>query len=362
MTREELCAKIDETISAYSHIGVTVSCEKYGSGHINDTHLLVTESGRRYILQRINHDIFKNPEGMMSNLSLVTRHIAGKAREYGKDPQRVTLTVVTTDNGKDFYRDSIGSYWRLYDFVEDTVAKDRLESGFEFEMCGEAFGEFLCMLEDFDPEQLFDVIPNFHNTPWRYENLMRAVHADTHGRVKEVLPEIEFCMERAEFAKTLERAHAEGRLPMRVTHNDTKLNNILFDKDGKTPVCVIDLDTIMPGYVVNDFGDSIRFGATTAAEDEADLSKVHFDLELYHAYARGYLRGARGKLTDGEMELLPVGAEMMTFECGMRFLTDYLSGDTYFRTSRPRHNLDRARNQFALLADMEANFDKMKLD
>ncbi|MBQ7386771.1 MAG: aminoglycoside phosphotransferase family protein [Clostridia bacterium] len=361
MTREELCSKIDEAIAAYSHIGETASCERYGNGHINDTHLLVLKSGKRYIFQRINHDIFKNPEGIMSNITLVTRHIADKAALYGKDPSRVTLTVVPTNDGKAFYRDSIGSYWRLFDFVEQTVAKDKVENIEEFEMCGEAFGEFLCMLEDFDAEKLFEVIPAFHNTPKRYENLMRAVEADVCGRVSEVGEEIEFCRARKDFAETLERAHAKGKLPLRVTHNDTKLNNILFDANDKRPACVIDLDTIMPGYVVNDFGDSIRFGATTAAEDEADLSKVKFDLELYRAYAQGYLKGARGKLTECERELLPVGAMMMTFECGMRFLTDYLEGDTYFRTSRPRHNLDRARNQFALLRDMEANLDKMKI-
>ena len=361
MTREELCAKIDEAIARYSNIGEVISCERYGSGHINDTHLVVTKTGKRYIFQRINHDIFKKPDEIMSNITLVTKHIAKKAAEYGKDPSRATLTVVMTDDGESFYRDSIGSYWRMFEFVEQTVAKDKVENIGEFESCANAFGEFLCMLEDFDASLLYEVIPAFHNTPKRYENLMAAVEKDVCGRVKEVLSEIEFCKARKEFAGTLERAHAEGKLPLRVTHNDTKLNNILFNAADMKPACVIDLDTIMPGYVVNDFGDSIRFGATTAAEDEADLSKVHFDLELYRAYARGYLDGAKGKLTETEIELLPVGAMMMTFECGMRFLTDYLEGDTYFRTSRPGHNLDRARNQFALLSDMEANLDKMKL-
>ena len=361
MTREELCSKIDEAIAKFSHIGTIVSRERYGSGHINDTYLVTNAAGKRYIFQRINHDIFKKPDEIMSNISLVTAHIAKKCAEYGKDPSRATLTVVKTNSGESYYRDSIGSYWRMYEFVEKTVAKDRVENIGEFESCANAFGEFLCMLEDFDASQLYEVIPNFHNTPKRYENLMAAIEKDSHGRVCEVKDEIEFCLAHKEFAQTLERAHKEGGLPLRVTHNDTKLNNILFNSEDMKPACVIDLDTIMPGYVVNDFGDSIRFGATTAAEDEADLSKVHFDLELYRAYARGYLEGAKGKLTDTEIELLPVGAMMMTFECGMRFLTDYLEGDTYFRTSRPGHNLDRARNQFALLRDMEKNADKMKL-
>lgn len=352
---------VDEVIANYSNLGEMVSYERYGSGHINDTYLLKSSDGVLYILQRVNTSIFKNPEGIISNIKLVSEHITKKCEQEGRDSARATLKVLSTDDGRDMYVDSEGSYWRAFYYIVDTVAKDKVSCVEEFRDCARAFGNFLCQLEDFDASRLFEVIKDFHNTPKRYENLMRAVEADKCGRAAEVADEIAFCRAREKFAGTLEDAYKEGRLPLRVTHNDTKLNNILFDKDSGEAVCVIDLDTIMPGYAVNDFGDSIRFGASTAAEDEADLSKVNFDIELYHAYAEGYLEGAAGKLTKGEIELLPIGAMMMTFECGMRFLTDYLEGDTYFRTTRPAQNLDRARNQFKLLSDMEKCADQMRL-
>ena len=216
------------------------------------------------------------------------------------------------------------------------------------------------MLRDYPAETLVETIVNFHNTPDRLRQLRDAVALDKCGRLSEVGAEVEFANSREEFIGTFEKARAEGKLPLRVTHNDTKLNNILFDKDSGKALCIIDLDTIMPGYSVNDFGDSIRFGATTALEDEKDLSKVNFDIELYELYVKGFIKGAKGGLTDFELEMLPYGAIMMTLECGMRFLADYLSGDTYFRTHRPGQNLDRARNQFKLVSDMEARLDEMK--
>ena len=356
MTRSELCAKKNEAIAAWSGIGALASCEPYGNGHINDTFLAVAENGKRYILQRINHTVFPRPDEIMENIAAVTSHIKSKTG----DP-RSTLSVVLTNDGKTFFCDSIGSYWRMYDFCEGTVAKDSVTCKEEFVACAEAFGEFQGQLADFDASVLHEAIKNFHNTEWRFENLARAVEADVCGRAASVREEIEFAFARKEFASTLERARERGELPVRVTHNDTKLNNILFDAESAKPVCVIDLDTVMPGYSVNDFGDSIRFGANTAAEDETDLSKVSLDLELYRAYADGFVRGCGGKLTKKELELLPIGARMMTFECGMRFLTDYLEGDTYFRTSREGHNLDRCRCQFALVADMERKENEMKI-
>lgn len=298
----------------------------------------------------------------MENICAVTDFIRAKTEKSGGDVERCTLNVVKTNDKKSFYCDSIGSYWRLYDFTEHTVAKERVNNMKEFCDCAEAFGSFQNQLSEFDASTLHEAIKDFHNTPVRFDNLMKAIAKDPLGRVAEVKAEIDFVLAREEFTKTLEKAHAEGRLPLRVTHNDTKLNNILFDESTDAPVCVIDLDTIMPGYSVNDFGDSIRFGANTAAEDETDISKVSLDLELYHAYADGFLRGCAGKLTDTEVELLPVGAIMMTLECGIRFLTDYIEGDTYFRISRPSHNLDRCRTQFALVADMEAKLDQMKIN
>ena len=361
MTRDELCAKRSEALDAFCDIGEITSCTPYGNGHINDTFLVVTNGGKRYILQRINHHIFTEPQNIMSNICAVTDFIRERSSSEGADTERCTLTVVKTRLDESFYKDSIGSYWRMYDFIERTVTKEKVTCLKEFCDCAEAFGRFQQALADFDASTLSEPIKNFHNTPVRLENLIKAINADPLGRVASVQKEIEFALKRADFAKTLENARTNGSLPLRVTHNDTKLNNILFDETSDLPVAVIDLDTVMPGYSVNDFGDSIRFGANTAAEDETDLSKVSLDLELYHAYADGFLRGCGGKLTQCEIDLLPVGAIMMTFECGIRFLTDYIEGDTYFRISRPSHNLDRCRNQFALVADMEKKLELMKI-
>ena len=352
MTREELCAARYSVLEKYSNIGKMKSSEPYGNGHINDTFLTVSESSKRYILQRINNIVFPKPNEVMENIVSVTEHIRKRATS---DVERSTLTVVKTDDGKDFYLDGNGSYWRLYDFVEGTISRERVESIGEFESCAEAFGNFQRCLSDFPAESLHEAIVNFHNTEVRYENLMKAIERNAAGRACEVEKEIEFVKARYEFACSFERAREQGKLPLRVTHNDTKLNNILFDAETLRPVCVIDLDTVMPGYSVNDFGDSIRFGANTAAEDETDLSRVSLDMTLYRAYEEGFIRGCGGALTDFELENLSSGAMMMTFECGMRFLTDYLDGDVYFKISptRPSHNLDRARCQFALLEDME---------
>lgn len=356
MTREEACAKKSEALVAYSHVGEIKSVSPYGNGHINDTFLVVTDS-KRYILQRINDSVFPNPREVMENIEKVTSHIRQKATH---DKERATLTVVRTNDGEVVFEDSIGSYWRMYDFVEGTVARDRVECANDFYICAEAFGRFQGYLADFPAEQLFEGIKDFHNTPKRYDNLMKAVDADVCKRAESVKYEIEFATAHKDFCNTLEIARREGRLPLRVTHNDTKLNNILFDANDGHAVCVIDLDTVMPGYLVNDFGDSIRFGANTAAEDETDLARVSLDLELFRTYAEGFIKGCGGRLTAAEIELLPVGAMMMTLECGMRFLTDYLEGDVYFKTHREGHNLDRARNQFALVRDMEKKLDEMK--
>ena len=363
MTREELCQKLNDAIAAFTFEGTPISCNLYGSGHINDTHLLITKKDDgtecRYILQRINHVVFPHPDEVMENILNVTRHLAKGIAARGGDVTRETLTVVPTKDGLPYYRDAIGCYWRAYLFVEDNLSLDKVETPEQFYQSAVAFGRFQNQLSDFPADTLHEAIVNFHNTPVRYENLMRAVAADKVGRAAECAAEIAFAEERREFCGTLYRANAEGKLPLRVTHNDTKLNNILFDAKTKEPLCVIDLDTIMPGFSVNDFGDSIRFGATTAAEDETDLSKVMIDLSLFETFARGFIEGCDGRLTDTEIALLPVGAKMMTLECGMRFLTDYLEGDTYFRIHREKHNLDRARNQFRLVASMEEHWDEM---
>ena len=334
----------------------------YGNGHINDTYLIGTRvnGGQlKYILQKINKNVFKNPPRLMDNFARVTEYLASVIAENGGDPARQTLNIVPAIDGKVYYQSPDGDYWRMLTFISDSMCYDRVEKPEQFYESAVAFGNFQYMLRDFPADTLYETIPNFHNTPDRYRQLCEAVEADKFGRLAEVTAEVEFVRAREEFIGTLEREHMAGRLPLRVTHNDTKLNNILFDSNTKKPICVVDLDTIMPGYSVNDFGDSIRFGATTAAEDEIDLSLVNFDIELYELYVKGFIEGANGGLTEGEIDMLPTAAIMMTLECGMRFLTDYLSGDTYFKTSRRGHNLDRARNQFKLVSDMEASFDKM---
>ncbi|MBR2343571.1 MAG: ROK family protein [Clostridia bacterium] len=357
-------SRVEMVVEGFRAVGDFISAEPYGSGHINDTRLVKTRDAEGkihdYILQRINKNVFKRPDLLMGNYVAVTKFIREKIEREGGDPEREVINVIPTREGKDFLVDESGDFWRLLLFVSDSLSFDKVERPEQFYDSAVAFGNFQYMLRDFPAETLYETIPNFHNTPDRYRQLMEAVEKDAVGRLAEVGAEVEFARARREFTETLERAHAEGRLPLRVTHNDTKLNNILFDRETGGALCVIDLDTIMPGYSVNDFGDSIRFGATTALEDETDLTKVNFDISLYELYVKGFIEGAAGGLTAGELELLPIGAIMMTLECGMRFLTDYLSGDVYFRVHRPSHNLDRARNQFKLVADMESRLDEMK--
>ena len=355
--------EVRHIIDAFAVEGAILGAERYGSGHINETkYVEIEQDGKihKYILQKINKNVFKNPEQLMENYTRVTEYLRKIIIERGGDPDRETLNVIKTRDGKNCFMDEAGDYWRLILFVNDSLSYDKVERPEQFYESAVAFGNFQYLLRDYPADTLYETIVNFHNTPDRFRQLMEAVQKDSCGRLKDVLAEVEFAKAREEFAGTLERARAAGKLPLKVTHNDTKLNNILFDKNTGKPLCVVDLDTIMPGYSVNDFGDSIRFGATTALEDEADLSKVNFDISLYELYVKGFIEGANGGLSEGELEMLPIGAMMMTFECGMRFLADYLNGDTYFRTSRPGHNLDRARNQFKLVSDMEKVLPEMR--
>jgi hypothetical protein len=252
-----------------------------------------------------------------------------------------------------FFTDSIGCMWRGYFFLENATGFDQVEKPDDFYQSALAFGQFQNLLSDFPAATLYETIPNFHNTRIRFENFKRAVKEDVCGRANSAENEIRFVMDRGSFTGKLLDLHKDGKLPLKVTHNDTKLNNVMIDNETGKGICVIDLDTVMPGFSVNDFGDSIRFGASTAAEDEKDLSKVELDLELYELFTRGYLEGCHGSLTETEIDMLPIGAKMMTFECGMRFLTDYLQGDVYFKIHREGHNLDRCRTQFKLVEDME---------
>ena len=332
--------------------GSVSSCERYGCGHINVTYLVVTTTGHRYILQKINHHIFRNVPALMENISSVTNYL----RKQMDDPRRV-LTVVNTNDGSAYYFDGEG-YWRLYEFVEGSICLQQPETPEDFYQSAVAFGEFQQQLNNFPADTLHETIPNFHNTVDRYRIFHEVLAADPMGRAKDVRSEIDFVLAREQEAGTLVRLLGEGKLPLRVTHNDTKLNNVMLDDQTRTPLCVIDLDTVMPGLSAYDFGDSIRFGAATAAEDEKDLSKMEMSLDLFRIFTRGFLKACPG-LTELEKEMLPMGAKLMTLECGVRFLTDYIDGDHYFSVHREGHNLDRCRTQFKLVADMETKWDQM---
>ena len=315
---------------------------------------------KRYILQRMNHEILKKPEELMENVERVTSFIEKEIRKNGGDVERETLHIIPTIEGKGYYKDEIGSFWRMYNFIEGTNSFEKVEKPEDFYQSAYAFGNFQRLLADFDAATLAETIPDFHNTPVRYKTFLEVVEADCKGRAAEVKEEISFFIEREADMRLCQEKLEKGELPLRVTHNDTKLNNILMDKVTGKGLCVIDLDTVMPGLSIFDFGDSIRFGANTAAEDEKDLSKVSLDLELYALYAKGFLEGCGGRLTEEEVAMMPMGAKDMTLECGMRFLTDYLQGDVYFKIHHEKHNLDRCRTQIALVKDMERKWDAMK--
>lgn len=344
----------ESILSRFPLDGKVLSVEKYGNGHINDTYLTVCEGGHRYILQRINTSIFKDISMLMKNIAAVTEFLGKKVKST-----RETLTLIPTEEGKSFVSEGSGS-WRLYEFVEDTICLERPESDEDFYQCAVAFGRFQQYLSDFPAETLGEILPDFHHTPKRYEAFLKAVEEDACCRAKDVREEIAFVKERADFYSVLLDAHKRGELPLRVSHNDTKCNNVLLDSASRQGLCVIDLDTVMPGFSVTDFGDSIRFGASTGAEDEKDLSKVNFHMGLYKAYLKGFLAGCNNALGEKEMMLLPEGAKMMTLECGMRFLTDYLQGDVYFKTAYPEHNLVRFRTQKKLVEGMETAWQEMK--
>ena len=290
----------------------------------------------------------------------VTSYLRKNIIENGGDPERETLNVVPTKDGKSYFTDSQGECWRVYEFIDGAKTYDLVETPEDFYESAVSFGNFQRLLADFPAETLHETITGFHDTAARFEVFKKAVEADICGRAKDVQAEINFVLNHEPLAHVLGDMLKNKELPLRVTHNDTKLNNIMIDDETHKGICVIDLDTVMPGLSVNDFGDSIRFGASTAEEDERDLDKVSCSMQLFELYTKGFIEGCAGKLTEKEIEMLPTGAMVMTFECGMRFLTDYLQGDTYFRVHREGHNLDRARTQFKLVSDMEAKWDTMK--
>jgi Ser/Thr protein kinase RdoA (MazF antagonist) len=331
-------------------------------GHINDTYVVCYQIGdavRRYILQRINHRVFTRPEQVMQNIEAVTAHLRRKIAAYGGDPARETLTLVPAVGGGTLHQAADGGCWRAYHGIENARTYNVAESLDQVYQAARAFGNFVSLLGDFPAEQLHETIPDFHHTPKRFEALKEAISRDVVSRAGAVAAEIDFAMQRAEKATTLIDLLERGELPIRITHNDTKLNNVMIDDLTGVGICVIDLDTVMPGLSLYDFGDAIRSGANPAAEDEQDLSRVVFDLAVFDRYTHGYLDATRGLLTPTELDYLPFSAILMTFECGIRFLADHLQGDTYFKIHREGHNLDRCRTQFKLVADMEAAYEGM---
>ena len=336
----------------------------FGEGHINETYAVYMPGPEgtdvpRYVLQRVNIHVFKNPAQVMENIFSVTEYLREVIRKEGGDLDRETLSYIKTKSGDTYFEDADGQPWRCLHYVPNSICHQTVEEPQQFYQSARSFGHFLKQLGDYPAEDLYETIPRFHDTVKRFRDFSEAVRKDVKNRAGPCREEIDFALAREADCGVLMKQLQEGVLPLRVTHNDTKLNNILFDADTDQGLCIIDLDTIMPGLAANDFGDSIRFGASTAEEDEPDLSKVHFDIHLYELYVKGYLEMAREVLTPAEIDSLPWGARLMTLECGMRFLADYLQGDVYFKTAYPEHNLVRARTQFRLVKEMEEQFDSM---
>lgn len=351
-------------IERFDFPGALADCSEIVTGHINRTYRLRFElvggGSREYVLQRINDFAFKKPDEVMENVRLVTEHLSAALVKRDVDPANRVLRLVPTRDGGTMARDAEGGSWRAYDFIAHAVTRNHVDTPEQFREIGRAFGDFQNALADFPIEKLHDTIPHFHDTRMRLETFERSVTADALRRAGEVSGEIEFVRSRrARMCRIVEMIEA-GEIPLRVTHNDTKINNVMLDRDTGEALCVIDLDTVMAGSALYDYGDAIRFGASTAAEDERNLSRVGLDIGLFAGFSEGFIARTAGGLTRAELENLPLGALVMTFEVGLRFLTDYLDGDVYFRTEYPDHNLVRARCQFRLLEDMEQKREQME--
>ena len=354
---------LKSVVAGFDFPGELLGCEENRTGHINRTYKVTFRQGETqqdYLIQRINTFAFKKPEEVMENVTLVTEHLRRAILAQGQNPENRVLRVIPSREGRPLVYDPDGGAWRAYSFIAHAHSVNTVESPEQFMIVGQAFGEFQSMLSDFPIGRLHDTIPHFHDTPQRLDNFEASVTKDAVHRAANALEEIAFARKRASAMGKIVRMIDKGELPLRVTHNDTKCNNVMVDDATGEALCVVDLDTVMAGSALYDFGDAIRFGASTAAEDESDLSKVWLDMELFRAFADGFISRTAANLTDAELENLTLGALVMTFEVGLRFLTDYLDGDVYFHTDYPEHNLVRARNQFKLLADMEVHRSEME--
>ncbi len=344
--------QIEKAAYAFQLDGNPITCEEFGHGHINSTLKITTDTGAEYVVQKINKYVFRDPIRLMANVAAVTEFI----RQRVEDP-RQAIHYIPTHTGLYYHRDRQGEFWRAYDYIGG-FCMDTPETEEDFYQSALAFGRFQHLLSEFPAHTLYETIPEFHNTIDRYNQLHKSLAVNPLGRVANVRDEVYWLLKQEEWAGTLQRMRESGELPLRVTHNDTKLNNVLLDRKTRKSLCVLDLDTVMPGLSAYDFGDSIRFGAATAAEDEPDFEKMSLDLHLFEVYTRGFLEAAPS-LTDKEVEMLPMGALVMTLELAVRFLKDYIDGDLYFKIAYPEHNLIRARTQLRLAMDMKAKFPEM---
>jgi len=354
--------QISDLVSKFRIDAEIVSIQSFGSGHINDTYRVINcdPGGRDYLLQRINHYVFKNVPQLMSNIVHVTGHLRKKLSGLPIAViEKSVLTVIDTKDGKPFYKDTDGNYWRMFYFLKNTKSYDLVTTEKQAFEGGKAFGAFQAMLADLEVSEVKDTIPNFHNIEYRLANLEKAVEVDKGGRVNEVRPEIEFIRQRAYAMSDILRSGRAGDLPLRIVHNDTKFNNVLLDSDDKAQ-CVIDLDTVMPGYVAYDFGDSIRTIINTAAEDEPNPDAIALNIPLFEAYTRGYLQEAKAFLTETEVDSLIKGVLLLPYIQAVRFLTDYLEGDIYFKIHSPVHNLQRTKAQLALVKKLEQNLELLE--
>ncbi len=333
-------------------------------GHINETYTATYGKGEnkvRYVHQKINQSVFKDPVGVMKNIVLITEHMRSKLRTLGvRDLHRRVLTVIPANDGGAFYCDKDGECWRTYKFIENAKTFEAVETMVQAYEAGKAYGNFQFLLSDLDSRHIGETIPNFHNTRTRFDRLIKALEKDEFNRAKTASKEVHFVQTRESIVDVLLNAKADGIIPERITHNDTKFNNVMLDDETGKELCVLDLDTVMPGLVLYDFGDMIRTTTSTSLEDEKDLSKVELQMPLFEALTSGYLCTAGRFLTEEEKSYLVFAGKLITFTIGIRFLTDYLEGDHYFRIHRPEHNLDRARTQFKLISSIEKNEDEMQ--
>lgn len=355
---------VSELLGAFQFEGKFEITDQLHDGHINNTYIFSfrEENGKlnKYLVQELNTYVFKQPEALMENVMGVTKYMREYVLANGGDIERECLYVIPAKDGKPYYIDGENRFWRCYNFISGAHSCQSVENTEVFFNAAKAFGNFQRILADYPIDGLTETIPNFHNTVSRFADFKKAVSDNLSGRASQAEAEIEFVLAREKDCSVLIDMLNAGELPLRVTHNDTKLNNVMFDNETNEGICVVDLDTVMPGLSLYDFGDSIRFGANTAAEDEKDLSKVSLSLENFAAYTLGYLSTAGESLTKNEIEQLAFSSKLMTLECGMRFLGDFINGDVYFKTEYPEHNLVRCRTQFELVADMERKMDAMQ--